>query len=110
VSDQDRTSAEVELTMVTMTFIAADQAALGAVLSHYVVVSRNEPGCRNIDFCVVANDPLRFVVIEKWDSPHSQQRHFDGEAMVNMAQSCAGLLTQAPIIELLEAISAHDLR
>ncbi len=110
MSNQEKISEEVELTMVTMTFIAADQEALGAVLSNYVVVSRNEPGCRNIDFCVSASDPRRFVVIEKWDSPQAQQLHFDGETMVTMAQSCVGLLTQAPTIELLEAISAHDLR
>ena len=110
MSNHEQTSEEVELTMVTMTFMAADQAALGAVLSHYVVVSRNEPGCRNVDFCVSANDPRRFVIIEKWDNPQAQQRHFDAEAMVTMAQSCVGLLHQAPTIELLEAISAHDLR
>ena len=46
------TQVPVELTMVTMAFDAADQAALGAVLSQYVVVSRREPGCRNIDLCV----------------------------------------------------------
>lgn len=103
------TPTEVELTMVTMAFNAADQAAVGAVLSNYVVLSRREPGCRNIDLCVSASDTKRFIVVEKWDSPESQQRHFDGATMVTMAKACNGLLTQAPQIELLEAISAHDL-
>jgi quinol monooxygenase YgiN len=102
-------SLEVELTMVTMAFQAADPTTLGAVLSQYVVISRSEPGCRNIDLCVSASDTTRFVVVEKWDSPLSQQRHFDGKAMVDMAQACNGLLTKAPDIELLEPISAHDL-
>ena len=103
------TQVPVELTMVTMAFDAADQAALGAVLSQYVVVSRREPGCRNIDLCVSANDTRRFIIVEKWESPGAQQRHFDGAALVSMAQACNGLLTNAPRIELLEPISAHDL-
>jgi len=103
------TGIPVELTMVTMAFDAADQAALGAVLSQYVVVSRREPGCRNIDLCVSANDTRRFIIVEKWESPEAQQQHFDGATMVSMAQACNGLLTKAPQIELLEPISAHDL-
>ena len=99
----------VELTMVTMAFDAADPATLGAILSQYVVLSRHEPGCRNIDLCVSASNTARFVIVEKWDSPSAQQRHFDGENMVSMAKSCNGLLTKAPEVELLEAISAHDL-
>ena len=100
---------DVELTMVTMAFDAADPAAVGAVLSRYVVVSRREPGCRNIDLCVSAADTHRFIIVEKWDSPESQQRHFDADTMVSMAKACNGLLKRAPQIELLEAISAHDL-
>lgn len=100
---------DVELTMVTMAFDAADQGALGAVLSRYVVLSRREPGCRNIDMCVSASDTRRFIIVEKWDNPEAQQRHFDGATMVAMATACNGLLTKAPQIELLEAISAHDL-
>ncbi len=106
---QTNEAQEVELTMVTMAFDAADPATLGAVLSQYVVLSRHEPGCRNIDLCVSASNTARFVVVEKWDSPGAQQRHFDGETMVAMAKACNGLLTKAPEIELLEAISAHDL-
>lgn len=99
----------VELTMVTMVFETADPALFSGILSQYVVVSRREPGCRNIDLCVSASNPARFVVVEKWDSPESQRRHFDGEAMVSMAKACNGLLIKAPDIELLEPISAHDL-
>ena len=53
--------------------------------------------------------PGRFVVIEKWDSPDSQRAHFDSPAMVDMARSCDGLLSQPPQVDLLDAISAHDL-
>jgi quinol monooxygenase YgiN len=100
---------DVELTMVTMAFDAVDPAALGDVLSHYVVVSRRESGCRNIDLCVSASDTRRFIIVEKWNSPEAQQRHFDSAAMVAMATACNGLLSRAPQIELLEALSAHDL-
>ena len=95
--------------MVTLVFDAADPATLGAVLSQYVVLSRREPGCRNIDLCVSASNTAQFVIVEKWDSPESQQRHFDGETMIQMANACTGLLTKAPRSDLLEPISAHDL-
>ena len=43
------TQSEIELVVVTMRFDAADAAALLGVLSKYVVMTRMEPGCRNID-------------------------------------------------------------
>ena len=43
---------EIELTMVTMTFDAADAGALQSVLGKYVVVSRGHAGCRNIDLAL----------------------------------------------------------
>ena len=101
---------EIELTIVTMVFDAADPATLLSVLSKYVVVARMEEGCRNIDLCASVTAPGRYAIIEKWDSPTVQRAHFDGEAMVEMARSCAGLLSGPPSIDLLEGISAHDLR
>jgi quinol monooxygenase YgiN len=100
---------DVELTIVTMEFRASDPTRLMPVLSKYVVVSRGHDGCRNIDFCVSVTSPERFVIIEKWESPAAQQAHFDSAEMVEMAEGCRGLLTQAPDIDLLEGISAHDL-
>ena len=100
---------EVELTIVTMVFEAADPERLQSVLAKYVVVSRGHPGCRNIDLCVSATTPGRFVIIEKWESPEAQRTHFDSEAMVEMAKACNGLLAKPPQIDLLEGISAHDL-
>jgi quinol monooxygenase YgiN len=102
---------EVELTIVTMTFdaTAAGAEALLPVLAKYVVVSRGHPGCRNIDLCTSLTTPNRFVLIQKWESPEAQQAHFDSPEMVEMAEACAGRLTKAPSIDLLEGISAHDL-
>ncbi len=100
---------EVELTMVTMTFDAVDPDRLQSVLARYVVVSRGHPGCRNIDLAMSTTHPNRFVLVQKWESPHDQQVHFDSADMVTMAESCAGLLARPPQIDLLEPISAHDL-
>lgn len=100
---------DVELVVVTMAFDAADPLTLAAVLSKYVVMTRREDGCRNVDLCIGFGNSSRFVVLQKWSSPAAQQAHFDGEVMLNMAQSCNGILTKAPQIELLEGISAHDL-
>jgi quinol monooxygenase YgiN len=101
---------DVELVIVTMVFDAVDPERLLAVLSRYVVVSRGHAGCRNIDLAASVTRPGRFVVISKWATPEDQQRHFDSADMVAMAQSCQGLLDGPPAIDLLEAISAHDLR
>ena len=100
---------EIELTIVTMRFEAADPAALLAVLSKYVVLTRMQPGCRNIDLCGSVTRPGRYLLIQKWDSPQAQQTHFDSDVMVEMARACTGLLTVAPDIDLWDGPSAHDL-
>jgi quinol monooxygenase YgiN len=99
----------IELTVVLMRFSAAEPEALLGVLSKYVVMARGAPGCRNIDLVASVTSPGRLVVIQKWDSPEAQRAHFDSPTMVDMAESCRGLLTEPPDIDLLEAISAHDL-
>jgi quinol monooxygenase YgiN len=100
---------EVDLTMVTMAFDAADPGQLQAVLARYVVLSRGHAGCRNIDLALSSTHPDRFVVIQKWESPEHQRAHFDSADMVAMAKGCEGLLASPPQIDLLDPISAHDL-
>jgi quinol monooxygenase YgiN len=99
-----------EPVVVTMRFDATDVEAVGAVLARYVVSSRGHPGCRNIDLCGSVTVPGRFVIVEKWQSRDLQRGHFDSADMVAMAEGCRGLLTTPPEIDLLEPISAHDLR
>ena len=105
---------EVEVTLVTMVFeTGGDEDAAGrllGVLAKYVVVSRQQPGCRNIDLCQSVTTPGRYVVIEKWASPEAQRAHFDSPEMVDMTRSCQGLVARKPDIDLLEGLSAHDLR
>ncbi len=101
---------EVDLTMVTMTFDAVDPGSLQSVLARYVVVSRGHKGCRNIDLAMSSTRSNRFVIVQKWESPEDQQAHFDSADMVTMAEGCKGLLADAPDIDLLDAISVHDLR
>ena len=101
---------EIELAVVTMTFDASDNAALLGVLAKYVVLARGAAGCRNIDLCSSSTRPGRHLLIQKWDSVDDQRRHFDSDVMVEMAQSCVGLLSTAPEIDLWDGTSAHDLR
>jgi quinol monooxygenase YgiN len=101
--------AELELTIVTLRFDAADPGGLLAVLSKYVVLTRMQPGCRNVDLCASVTTPGRYLIVQKWDSPPAQRAHFDSAEMVEMAQSCRGLLTGPPDIELWDGASAHDL-
>ena len=100
---------EVELAIVTLRFDAADPAALLAILSKYVVLTRMQPGCRNVDLCASVTHPGRYLVIQKWDSNEAQRVHFDSVEMVEMAQSCRGVLTGPPEIDLWDGPSAHDL-
>jgi quinol monooxygenase YgiN len=100
---------EVELAIVTMRFEAVDPSLLAAVLSKYVVLTRMQPGCRNIDLCASVAPPGRFLIIQKWESAGAQRAHLDSEVMIDMASSCNGLLVAAPDIELWDAASAHDL-
>jgi quinol monooxygenase YgiN len=97
-------------TVVTMSFDAANVAALVAVLAKYVVLTRMQDGCRNVDFCASVTKPSRLVIIQKWATVEAQQAHFDSPEMVEMANGCRGVLTRPPEIDLLEALSAHDLR
>lgn len=101
---------EVELTLVTMRFDAADDGALLAVLSKYVVLARMVDGCRNVDLCSSVTHDGRHLLIQKWESPEAQRAHFDSDLMVEMARSCTGLLTTPPDIDLWDGNSAHDLR
>ena len=103
-------SAEVDLTIVTLSFDATDDAALLAVLSKYVVLTRMQDGCRNVDLCSSATVLGRHLVVQKWESPAHQRRHFDSETMIDMARSCEGILAGPPDIDLWDATSAHDLR
>jgi quinol monooxygenase YgiN len=100
---------EIELAIVTMQFDAADSEGLLAILSKYVVVTRMQAGCRNVDLCASATHPGRWLVIQKWVSASAQRAHFDSEVMVEMARSCNGLLTAPPAIDLWDGASAHDL-
>jgi quinol monooxygenase YgiN len=102
-------SDEIELTIVTMRFDAADGATLLGVLSKYVVLTRMQPGCRNVDLCASVTQPGRYLLVQKWDSPDAQRTHFDSPVMVEMARACAGLLTAPPDIDLWDGASAHDL-
>jgi len=99
----------VETIVVTMEFDALDPAALVKALARYVVVSRGQPGCRNIDLCGSSTIDGRFVVISKWASTADQEAHFDSAEMVEMARACAGILRSPPRIDRLYGLSAHDL-
>jgi len=109
-SEVDRAGAdEVELAVVTLRFDASDPAALHAVLSKYVVLTRMVVGCRNVDLCASITSPGRMLIIQKWDDVAAQRAHFDSALMVEMAECCAGLLAAPPDIDLWDGLSAHDL-
>ena len=102
---------DVEVAVLTAAFTARPEreADLAAVLSRYVVLTRGEPGCRNVDLLVSATESGQFLVIQKWDSPEAARAHLDTELMTGMAEAAVPLLAQKPTMDLLDTISAHDL-
>jgi quinol monooxygenase YgiN len=102
---------DVTLAIVAGVFDArpGSEAALGAVLANYVVVSRTSPGCRNIDLVVSLTTPGRFLVYEKWESAEDQRNHLTSGVTQEMATAAMPLLAGPPDLGLFEAISAHDL-
>lgn len=100
----------VDVTIVTMVFDASDPGGLLGILAKYVVLTRMVSGCRNVDLAASVTVPGRLIIIEKWESAEAQRAHFDATETVEMADACRGLLVHAPTIDLLEGISAHDLR
>lgn len=95
--------------MVTLGFRTGQVDNLLAILANYVVVSRGQPGCRNIDLVASVTDRDRILVVQKWDSADAQRAHFDSDEMVEMARACDGLLSEPPDIDLYYGISMHDL-
>jgi quinol monooxygenase YgiN len=104
-------SGEVEVAVLTAAFTARPEheSDLAAVLARYVVLTRGEPGCRNVDLLVSATESGHFFVIEKWDAPDVARAHLDTALMIEMAQAAVPLLAEKPKIDLLDTISAHDL-
>jgi quinol monooxygenase YgiN len=102
---------DVELHVVVATFHARPGSveALGALLARYVVLTRRDPACRNVDLVASVLEPGRLVVIEKWESAQAQRVHLDAPETVAMAEGCRDLLVRAPHFDLCEGISAHDL-
>ena len=113
MSDTDGPGAEadVEIAVLTACFDArpgTEEALLGA-LSRYVVMTRHEPACRNVDLVASVTRTGRFLVIEKWESAAAVQAHLDSELMSDMAQAAITSIASKPAIDLYDAISAHDL-
>jgi quinol monooxygenase YgiN len=102
---------DVEITVVAGVFVARSgkDAELAATLARYVVLTRNVPGCRNVDLVVSTTQPGRFLMIEKWDDPDAQRAHLDSEVMVTMATEATALLAGPPDLDLYDAVSAYDL-
>jgi quinol monooxygenase YgiN len=102
---------EVEIAVLTATFDArsGSEDALAAALARYVVLTRRENGCRNVDLVASTTQDGRFLVIEKWESATAVQKHLDSELMTRMAQEVVPSLAVKPVIDLFDSISAHDL-
>ena len=104
-------SGDVEMVVLTAAFDARPdrEAELAAVLARYVVLTRGEAACRNVDLLTSATQSGHFVVVEKWDSAESARAHLDTPLMTEMAAAAVPLLAGKPAIDLLDTISAHDL-
>jgi len=103
--------AEVEIAVLTASFDARPgaEAELASALARYVVLTRRENACRNVDLVASVTHDRRFLVIEKWDSAAAVQAHLDSQLMTEMARDALSSLAAKPAIDLYDSISAHDL-
>jgi quinol monooxygenase YgiN len=103
--------ADVEIAVLTARFLARPGAeeSLLAALSRYVVLTRHEPACRNVDLVASVTEAGRFLLIEKWESAAAVQAHLDSRLMADMAQAALAAVATKPDIDLYDSISAHDL-
>src|SRR4051795_7522981 len=123
-------SDEIEIALLTATFDAVPgrEETLLSDLSRYVVLTRHEPACRNVDLVASVTHGGRFLVIEKWDSAAALQAHLDSQLMTEMgvappapqphppsqlmtemAKPVPPPLASNPAIDMYDSISAHDL-
>jgi quinol monooxygenase YgiN len=111
VQHEERLSEHVEIAVLTATFDARSDAvdAMLTALARYVVLTRHEPACRNVDLVASVTHNDRFCVIEKWDSPDAVQAHLDSQLMSEMARAVMHTVASKPAIDLFETISAYDL-
>jgi quinol monooxygenase YgiN len=102
---------DVEIAVLTASFDArpGSEEPLLSALSRYVVLTRHEPDCRNVDLVASVTHGGRFLVIEKWESAGAVQAHLDSKLMADMAQAVIASVATKPAIDLYDSISAHDL-
>jgi quinol monooxygenase YgiN len=106
------TDGGLDLTVVTLELDARDASAveqLARALARYVVMTRGETGCRNVDLCHSRAHPERFLVVEKWSSSEAHEAHAGGANLSGLASAAAALLARPPTVDVLDAVSAHDL-
>ena len=106
-----RVEADVEIAVLTACFDArpGTEGALLGALSRYVVMTRHEPECRNVDLVASVTRPERILVVEKWQSAAAVQAHLDSPLMTEMAKAVLPALAAKPEIDLYDPISAYDL-
>jgi quinol monooxygenase YgiN len=102
---------DTEIALLTASFDSRPGAeeALLAALSRYVVMTRHEPECRNVDLVASVTHPGRFLVVEKWQSAAAVRAHLDSALMTEMAKAALPALAAKPEIDLYDPISAYDL-
>jgi quinol monooxygenase YgiN len=101
----------LEIAVLTASFDArpgGEEALLGA-LARYVVLTRQEPACRNVDLVASVTHGGRFLIIEKWESAAAIQRHLDSPLMTEMARAATAEVATKPTIDVYDSISAYDL-
>jgi len=73
-----------------------------ASLEH-VVRSRREPGCISHSVQRDAENPLRLVFIERWESPDAVRAHFAEPASGEFVRAAAALSDSPPSLEMFTA-------
>jgi len=95
---------DLELAVVIGIFQARTgrEADVAEVLAKYVVLTRRQPACRNVDLVASGSRPDRFVVIEKWESADGA-RAFCTRA--NVSPACTGRRIVRPVLAMPRVIA-----
>jgi quinol monooxygenase YgiN len=91
--------------LITGTVLARPETAaeLRRLSLEHVHRSRAEPGCLSHDVHVDAENPLRFVFVERWEDAAAVRAHFAVPESRAFARALGGLAAEPPSMHLYQA-------
>ena len=74
-----------------------------AAIENCVIETRKEPGCRFYTLYTSNENPLKFVLVEEWDSKAALDNHFTLPHFIALGENIEDLLAEPLDIKIFEA-------